>query len=82
MNNIIEVHLDFIDKEIDKYRMRFNYDPVLICNQDTRNTMIAHIKSNTPMSRSSNTNSTDVDMYCGCHILIDNTMQFGMIDIR
>lgn len=82
MINIIEVHLDFINIEIDKYRMRFNYDPVLICNQDTRDAIVAHIKSSTPMSRSSNSVPNGVDMYSGCHILIDNTMQFGMIDIR
>lgn len=80
MIDIIDVHLDFIDKEIDKYYERFNFYPVLICSQDTRDTLISYCFSLVPMINLSNTSNTY--SYKGCHILIDNTMKFGMIDIR
>lgn len=83
MINIIEIHLDFIDKEIDKYYERFNFYPYVICNQETLNAMANVDKNNTPRNVNAILKARGtVQTYKTCTVLIDNTMQFGMIDIR
>lgn len=78
MINIIEVHLDFIDKEIDKYYNRFNYYPYIICSQNTFNVLSECCKIDYVFFTQQNVGQ----QYKGCYILIDNNLQFGMIDIR
>lgn len=78
MINVIKCCVDYIDIEIDKYYNRFNYQPYIICSQDTFNVLSDCCK----IDYVSFTQQNVGQQYKGCYILIDNNLQFGMIDIR
>lgn len=75
--NIIKIDLKTIADLISKYQEQFNINPVIICSYGTKNAIAAYKYSDIIFA-----NTYDETIINGCKILIDNSLDFGIIEIR
>lgn len=75
--NANTMNFDVLDEGIYMFIAQHNYEPYIVCSNETQNIIAAHVDW-----RMHSTHNDYFDTYKGYKILIDRTLQFGEIRIR
>ena len=90
MIKILHIDKHKLDYEIQLYIAATGRNPYIICSEETEDIMIKaldYISSqaycdNITALKKNHPNEKLITMYCGCKLLIDNSLKLGEIEIR
>ncbi len=86
MINILSIDTTKIINEINRIKgslATLNKMPYIICSEDTEKLIISEcIIFDSPADINNFKNKERISKFCGCKILIDNSLKLGEIDIR
>lgn len=78
--NIIKIDITFIEQQLDLFHARFNVSPIIICSEHTLSSLKDYCVVNHYNLYS--VTKEQVRMFYGCRVFIDNSLEYGIIDIR
>ena len=78
--NVVKIDIYFIQHQINLFRLRFNVLPVLICNQRTLQSLIDYCQIN--KYNFYRIIKEQVHIFCDCRVFIDDSLEYGLVEIR